>query len=73
MKNSQSPKDIVIDSFRKWTQDETQQELDREEVIFIALTISIYELYELNSRESADAIVEEVSKVARTAVLPHLH
>ena len=73
MKNSQCPKDIVIDSFRKWTQDETQQELDREEVIFIALTISIYELYELNSRESADAIVEEVSKVARTAVLPHLH
>ena len=70
MKNSQCPKDIVIDSFRKWTQDETQQELDREEVIFIALTIS---MYELNSRESADAIVEEVSKVARTAVLPHLH
>ena len=73
MKNSQGPKDIVIDSFRKWTQDETQQEIDREEVIFIALTISMYELYELNSRESADAIVQEVSKVARTAVLPHLH
>ena len=73
MKNSQCPKDIVIDSFRKWTKDETQKEVEREQVLFIALTISMYELYELNSQESADAIVEEVSKVARAAALPNLH
>ena len=73
MTNSERRKEAIIKSFKKWTEANITEDMPPMGVYFTAMTISLYELYEIDEPGRVDLLVKEISKSAKAGLGIEIH
>jgi len=73
MDSQERRKEAIIKSFKKWTEENITEEMPAIGVFFTAMTISLYELYEIDQPERVDKLVREISASAKAGARIEIH